>query len=65
MAMKWTPCNDIKMLYSGNAEHDEAMRCIGHLRGDFGRDGNNFWTSWYDHVASLKCSNSVMSSMPL
>lgn len=23
--------------------------CIGHLRGDFGSGGNEFYTSWFDH----------------
>lgn len=27
---------------------------IGHLRGDFGRDGTEFWTSWFDHKPELK-----------
>lgn len=35
---------------------DEAneARCIGHLRGDFGRSGEEFWTTWWDHNAWLK-----------
>ena len=28
--------------------------CIGHLRGDMGRSGEEFYTSWNDHEASLK-----------
>lgn len=28
--------------------------CIGHLRGDFGRNGTEFWTSWFDHNPELK-----------
>ena len=28
--------------------------CIGHLRGDMGRSGEEFYTSWDDHEASLK-----------
>ena len=28
--------------------------CIGHLRGDMGRDGTGFYTSWDDHNRDLK-----------
>lgn len=28
--------------------------CIGHLRGDMGRNGNEFHTSWFDHQPDLK-----------
>lgn len=24
--------------------------CIGHLRGDFGSNGTEFWTSWWPHT---------------
>ena len=41
-------------LYSCRAEADAERGCIGHLRGDFGRSGTEFWTSWFDHNASLK-----------
>lgn len=27
---------------------------IGHLRGDFGRSGEEFWPSWFDVNAELK-----------
>ena len=37
------------LYYSGSeAEH----RCIGHLRGDFGSGGNEFWTTWFPHAAA-------------
>lgn len=41
-------------LYSGQRETDAERGCIGHLRGDFGREGNAFWTSWFDHTPRLK-----------
>ena len=41
-------------LYSSQREADAERGCIGHLRGDFGRDGNAFWTSWFDHTPGLK-----------
>lgn len=28
---------------------DEACKCIGHLRADFGRSGTEFWTTWWEH----------------
>lgn len=31
-----------------------AAGCIGHLRGDMGREGNGFYTTWFDHQEDLK-----------
>lgn len=31
-----------------------AAGCIGHLRGDMGRDGEGFYTTWFDHREDLK-----------
>ena len=28
---------------------DLSSGCIGHLRGDFGSNGDEFWTTWWDH----------------
>ena len=28
---------------------NDALGCIGHLRGDFGSDGKEFFTTWFDH----------------
>ena len=44
-------------LYSCRAEADLERGCIGHLRGDFGRSGTEFWTSWFDHNAALKTAD--------
>lgn len=33
---------------------DRGQACVGHLRGDFGRSGTKFWTSWFDHHEELK-----------
>ena len=51
----WKPIEPEKTdwLYSGNRDEDQARGCIGHLRGDFGRGGNEFWTSWFDHQPAL------------
>ena len=47
-AFRIEPADDTAMLYSGNPrEHT----CIGHLRGDFGSSGNEFWTTWWPHGA--------------
>jgi hypothetical protein len=35
-------------------ERDIEIGCIGHLRADFGRDGNEFWSTWTDHCPELK-----------
>ncbi len=43
------PSSDEGLFYSRSSRESE---CIGHLRGDFGRDGNEFWTSWFLHGAA-------------
>ena len=42
------PADRKDMLYSGSTA--ESL-CIGHLRGDFGRNGHEFWTSWWPHAS--------------
>ena len=37
-------------LYYSNS--DAENRCIGHLRGDFGSGGTEFWTGWFPHTAA-------------
>ena len=38
-----------KLYYSSS---DAENRCIGHLRGDFGSGGTEFWTGWFPHAAA-------------
>lgn len=42
-----------KLAYSSE-ENDKTFKCIGHLRADFGRDGDGFWSTWTDHNPELK-----------
>lgn len=51
---QWKPISSSEknFVYS-DSKNDEKLGCIGHLRGDFG-DGNEFWTTWWDHVKELK-----------
>ena len=53
--LTWQPIDAERTdwLYSGNSEEDKERGCIGHLRGDFGSSGNEFWTSWFDHQPAL------------
>lgn len=46
-------------LYTFQQSHQlEAQTgCIGHLRGDMGRDGLQFYTSWEDHRPDLKTND--------
>ena len=37
-----------EMYYS---DSKAEARCIGHLRGDFGSNGMEFWTKWFPHAA--------------
>ena len=34
------------MYYSGN---EQEHRCIGHIRGDFGKSGDEYWTTFWEH----------------
>lgn len=34
------------MYYSGN---DQDYRCVGHIRGDFGKSGDEYWASYWEH----------------
>lgn len=54
--LTWKPIESDKRdwLYSARDKQDAERSCIGHLRGDFGRDDNEFWTSWFDHQIGLK-----------
>ena len=36
------------LIYSDENETRE-LGCIGHLRGDFGRSGNDFYHKWFPH----------------
>jgi len=46
---------ETELFYSARMpERDIETGCIGHLRADFGDEGNNFWSSWVDHDAGLK-----------
>ena len=40
--------------YSWNSHLMAVAGCIGHLRGDMGREGNSFYTTWFDHQEDLK-----------
>lgn len=47
-AFQLEPADDAALLYSNNHREDA---CIGHLRGDFGSTGEEFWTTWWPHKA--------------
>ncbi len=55
MNMNIRPMTDAerKYTYSQSTQLIGQTGCIGHLRGDFGH-GDEFYTSWDDHRASLK-----------
>lgn len=35
-----------ELYYSGN---DYEGRCIGHIRGDFGKSGDEYWATFWEH----------------
>ena len=43
-----------KSLFYSDSEKNQELECIGHLRGDFGRGGNEFWHKWFEHKNCLK-----------
>lgn len=43
-----------KYTYTQSVQIQGQTGCIGHLRGDFDRDGNGFFTSWDDHRKEWK-----------
>ena len=49
-----TTSPDESLLFYSNEERDKEFGCIGHLRGDFGQSGKEFWTTWWDHLSELK-----------
>ena len=53
--LQWKPIEADKTswLFSENQEADLKRGCIGHLRGDFGSSGTEFWTSWFTHQPGL------------
>lgn len=52
MILEALPLDKQHMVYY-NKKTDEG-KCIGYLRGDFGRSGSEFWTSWFDVRTELK-----------
>ena len=52
----WTPMQPYRKdwMYSASQDSMQEKACVGHLRGDFGRSGQEFWTSWFDHQPQLK-----------
>lgn len=45
------PTGDKNLYYSNNRREHE---CIGHLRGDLGSSGQEFWTTWFPHEAHAR-----------
>ena len=43
-----------KYTYQQSMQLREQTGCIGYLRGDFGRDGDEFYTTWTDQYDQLK-----------
>ena len=54
--IRWEPLPEERQdwVWSADNQADLERGCIGHLRGDFGSSGEEFWTSWFDHQAKLK-----------
>lgn len=49
----YDPDHEKVFFYSGDESFDIKTGCIGHLRGDFGRGGTEFWTTFSPHQPDL------------
>lgn len=45
---------DKHILFYSQDGKDVELGCIGHLRGDFAKNGNEFWTTWWPHCEDYK-----------
>ena len=50
------------MYYSGN---DQDYHCVGHIRGDFGKSGDEYWATFWKHeginVAGEGCKEELIA----
>ncbi len=46
--------NESRLFYNFEGEAAERHGAIGHLRIDFGKDGKEFWSTWFDNQKHLK-----------
>lgn len=57
--MMLRPMTNVERMYS-YTQSEQIMAqagCVGHLRADFGTDGNEFFFSWDDHREGLRSAN--------
>ena len=53
--LTYVPKAETDFLYSADNPITSAkIGCIGRVRGDFGRNGNEFWSTWLDFCYELK-----------
>ena len=38
--------SSMELYYSGS---NQENRCIGHIRGDFGKSGDEYWATFWEH----------------
>ncbi len=51
-----TEIEESHLLYRLDGEAAERHGAIGYMRADFGRDGREFWSTWFDSQPHLKTS---------
>lgn len=56
MDLNLRPMTETERMYSYTQSHQLMMQtgCIGHLRGDFGSNGEGFYSTWDDHRFDIK-----------
>ena len=42
-------------VYQQSRQLQAQTGSIGYLRGDFGKSGTEFYTSWQDHIKTFRC----------
>ena len=49
--LETVPNKETPLFYSAKPERDRETGCLGHMRMDFGRGGDGFWHTWFDHCS--------------
>lgn len=52
-----------QLLCYSTTDEPAELGCIGHLRGDFGTSGKEYWSNWFHHRNSEKLTEEVIDSI--
>lgn len=54
MRIRTAKAKDKSLFYSHTKAEEKELGCVGYLRMDFGRKGNEFWSNWFSSNNDLK-----------